>query len=1278
MVVLARILNRVSRKRPRQLAPTSQPLDDPTHESHQPELSEAQTVGFETTRSQWPADPSLSDGSSAHTNRGWIRRRPAVFLLAGAAGFVAWRVYSTPSLLYLLYVGVSLVFGAVAATTLIWMVHAWRTPNSVMESRFADDGLEPTHSISLIVPARHEETVLEHTLARLVTADHPNFEVIVVVGDDDLATRQVAERIAARHPELVNVVVDDSRPKNKPKALNTALPHCRGTVIGVFDAEDDVHPELLRRVDQCLQETQADIVQAGVQLMNFRSSWLTVHNVLEYYFWFRSRLHLHARQRFVPLGGNTVFIRAAILRSVDGWDPDCLAEDCELGVRLSALGARTEVFYEPELVTREECPPTLAAFLRQRTRWNQGYLQTLSKGYWHRLPARQRALGAYILAMPYVLALAWLFIPIAIGTAVASKVPVPITLISFLPVLPILSLLVVEVAGLGEFCREYGERASLRDYARLVVGLPLYQAALTFAAARAVTREARGARGWEKTTHLGLHLEPSPSEEVAQSDGSSELEDVQSGRKGAVGARRYGRLDQAMAPRLVSLQRVVKSAANTSSPTGRAGMIQNLDAPPGPRPEVSGNGHGDGPPRPAPHLFRGESAEPLWIRLNGSSAPTPASISDPSPSPVDSQNLGRRLLGSLRRLKSVDVAVQVPLVIGVALVQVTNATHWPGVLFDEGTYVGNAWAVGHRGELAFYTYTYGHPPLAWLLVTLWTWIGGLFGHGTYSLDGARELMCVVAIVSSSLLYTLARRLQLTPLFAAGAVILFALSPLALFFHRGVLLDNPATAWAIAAFVLARSPQRRLGAFVGSGACFAFSVLSKETTLVMFPALLLAAFQNTDSRTRRYCMTLFCSSFLLILFALPLYAALKGELMPGQGHVSIISTAINQVFTRQGSGSVFNPRSVGHGTVTFWLSLDPWLVGAALLFSPIALACRNSRAIALAFLIQVVIITRPGYLPAMYVIALLPFAALIVASSLQTLWRFTIGQHPRPLHLPGEATWRRIASRATALMTPVGQHPRPLRLPGAATWRRIILRAIAVLTPVAVVVSAALLGASAVVAGLYVVPRWAGADRAAVTLQLDGPERATERWLLQHVGYEQRIIVTDDIWIYLIAHGFDSDPVRGGFNSPTVVSYWPLDKDPAVRRFFPDGWREFDYIVSNAAMRDTATDVPSTEQALTHSRLVVSFGGGGQRMEIRAIMPTPLNGGASPGMLEYVVPPSGPAPSLSDVAQTLGVKVDDLISTTNRHPDTPTWWYYEGRHHFGSRLPTGTVLYYTRS
>ncbi|MGN6171365.1 MAG: hypothetical protein ACTHPS_00135, partial [Streptosporangiaceae bacterium] len=124
----------------------------------------------------------------------------------------------------------------------------------------------------------------------------------------------------------------------------------------------------------------------------------------------------------------------------------------------------------------------------------------------------------------------------------------------------------------------------------------------------------------------------------------------------------------------------------------------------------------------------------------------------------------------------IDIAVQIPLLIGLGLVQLTNMAHWPAVLFDEGTYVGNAWAVGNRGALGFYTYTYGHPPMAWVVISLWTSVRGLFGHGGYSLVEARELMCAISIVSFSLLYILARRLKMNAAFAAATVILFALCP----------------------------------------------------------------------------------------------------------------------------------------------------------------------------------------------------------------------------------------------------------------------------------------------------------------------------------------------------------------------------------------------------------------------------------------------------------------------------------------------------------------------
>ena len=133
-----------------------------------------------------------------------------------------------------------------------------------------------------------------------------------------------------------------------------------------------------------------------MQLLNFYSSWYSLRNCLEYFFWFRSRLHLQAEKGFITLGGNTVFIKRELVEPPPGsdaqwgWDDKCLAEDCELGVRLSSAGKKVVVAYSPEMVTREETPDTLKSFVKQRTRWNQGFLQVYRKGDWRQLPTRRQ------------------------------------------------------------------------------------------------------------------------------------------------------------------------------------------------------------------------------------------------------------------------------------------------------------------------------------------------------------------------------------------------------------------------------------------------------------------------------------------------------------------------------------------------------------------------------------------------------------------------------------------------------------------------------------------------------------------------------------------------------------------------------------------------------------------------------------------------------------------------------------------------------------------------
>ncbi|GIF08287.1 hypothetical protein Asi03nite_58250 [Actinoplanes siamensis] len=403
-------------------------------------------------------------------------------------------------------ISISLVLSAFAAVTLWWTMHAWRTPETLAATRFAEPDGDHRVTFSLLVPARHEQAVLEHTVERLLRSTHQGYEIILIIGHDDPETAEVAHRVAATAPERILVVTDENAVKNKPRALNTALPYVRGEVVGVFDAEDQVHPDLLEHVDHAFRSTGADVVQGGVQLINYHSSWYSLHNCLEYFFWFRSRLHLHASKGFIPLGGNTVFVRTDVLRGANGWDGTCLAEDCDLGVRLSSRGAKVVVAYEASLVTREETPDSLGSLLKQRTRWNQGFLQVLRKGEWRRLPLRQRLLARYTLTGPFLQAFSGVAIPIGIALALLADLPVGIALLTFVPVVPMAANIVFQTVGLRDFGIQYGLRVRWRHFAWLILGAFPYALLLSVAALRAVWREYTGRRDWELTAHVGAHL----------------------------------------------------------------------------------------------------------------------------------------------------------------------------------------------------------------------------------------------------------------------------------------------------------------------------------------------------------------------------------------------------------------------------------------------------------------------------------------------------------------------------------------------------------------------------------------------------------------------------------------------------------------------------------------------------------------------------------------------------------------------------------------------------
>src|SRR5262249_571455 len=324
----------------------------------------------------------------------------------------SWRVgpgRAVTDLLYVILAVISILLTVQGGYTLYLMIYTWDQPDVHERTKAPDRFVEPSLSFTVMLPSRHEEEVIQTTIGRVVTANYPAdlLQVLVIWSADDTGTIAKAEqkieelRLEDRHG--VDVVVFDDRPVNKPHALNVALRHAAKDVVTVFDAEDDVHPDIFNIVNTVMVEDPVKVVQAGVQLMNYRDRWYSPLNVLEYFFWFKSTLHSFARYGAIPLGGTTVFSRRSVVQMIGGWDEHTLTEDADIGIRLSSAGVAARVVYDDRYVTREEPPPTLGQFVRQRTRWSQGFLQTLRKGDWKHMPSRaQRLLAAYTLTFPIV------------------------------------------------------------------------------------------------------------------------------------------------------------------------------------------------------------------------------------------------------------------------------------------------------------------------------------------------------------------------------------------------------------------------------------------------------------------------------------------------------------------------------------------------------------------------------------------------------------------------------------------------------------------------------------------------------------------------------------------------------------------------------------------------------------------------------------------------------------------------------------------------------------
>lgn len=227
------------------------------------------------------------------------------------------------------------------------------------------------------VPLYHEHRVLPQLVEGLKNLDYPpdRLQIQLLIEEDDQETLMAARALELSAPFHI-VLIPASQPRTKPKACNVGLAAAEGKYLVIYDAEDRPEPDQLKKAVIAYSKCEENVacIQAKLNFYNTEQNLITRCFTAEYSMWFDLLLPgLDRLNAPIPLGGTSNHFRLAILRQLQGWDEYNVTEDCDLGVRLFLAGWQTRIL---ESTTWEEACPRTLPWIRQRSRWAKGYIQT--------------------------------------------------------------------------------------------------------------------------------------------------------------------------------------------------------------------------------------------------------------------------------------------------------------------------------------------------------------------------------------------------------------------------------------------------------------------------------------------------------------------------------------------------------------------------------------------------------------------------------------------------------------------------------------------------------------------------------------------------------------------------------------------------------------------------------------------------------------------------------------------------------------------------------------
>lgn len=383
-----------------------------------------------------------------------------------------------------------------------------------------DESKLPVYTI--LCPLYKEAHVAPQFLDAISKMDWPleKLDVMFLLEENDIETIEAFNQMHLPYYART-VIVPDSQPKTKPKACNYGLTFAKGEYLVIFDAEDIPEPQQLKKVYLGFQKVPKSVkcLQAKLSYYNSRYNLLTRFFTAEYALWFDMTLPgLQSLNSALPLGGTSNHFKTENLLELKGWDPFNVTEDADLGVRLFQKGYRTAVINSN---TYEEATSVNKNWLRQRSRWLKGYMQTYlvhmrnvvpfikTKGIIHNLIFQLNVGGKilFVLLNPFMWVITLLYF-VAYPWFGPTMKAIYVAPISYFAVTS-------WIFGNFMFLYVYMIAVAKRkqwDLAKYIFLIPLYWLMMSTAAMIAFYQLIFKPHYWEKTLH-GFHLGRSTKEE---------------------------------------------------------------------------------------------------------------------------------------------------------------------------------------------------------------------------------------------------------------------------------------------------------------------------------------------------------------------------------------------------------------------------------------------------------------------------------------------------------------------------------------------------------------------------------------------------------------------------------------------------------------------------------------------------------------------------------------------------------------------------------------------